>query len=364
MSNLLSALAAHRPREKAGSRTSARYEFQAHVAILKIIDLHEGGSDYRAIFDHFDDLLILNHPNNADRIRLYQIKGKGSGRWTTKAIAKVVAAEIPPRSIIGKMYQNLAVFGDAVDSIGFVSNVPFVMKLVDSTMTNEDHISIYGRDLHNDEHAIFNSALDADFPRTDRLPCDGLLLFERTSLGLRDQGIFVTGRLVSWLEKVGRSEGVPIRSLYQSLFQTVVEKTGVTSEFLDLEDLYAQKSLCRADIEKLLNRASGQPRFLQSWSIVERELARYEKTPIQMIKIKSACVRYLRARASRESAAMTFVSLFRSGLAAVSDLPSCTSLMEVVEAVYSNHSIDFEGCYCGDDLIGALVVEAYEVFDG
>jgi uncharacterized coiled-coil DUF342 family protein len=48
------------PREKSGSRTSSRFEFQANFSILKILDLQESGDDYRVLFDHFDDLTILN----------------------------------------------------------------------------------------------------------------------------------------------------------------------------------------------------------------------------------------------------------------------------------------------------------------
>src|ERR1700733_9246259 len=33
----------------------ARYGFQVHASILKMLDLHQTGNDYRAVFDHFDE---------------------------------------------------------------------------------------------------------------------------------------------------------------------------------------------------------------------------------------------------------------------------------------------------------------------
>ena len=65
-----------KPREKAGPRTGARYAFQAHVSLAKVLEIHETGVDYRAVFDHFDDLALLNGSNNPDEVEFFQIKGK------------------------------------------------------------------------------------------------------------------------------------------------------------------------------------------------------------------------------------------------------------------------------------------------
>jgi hypothetical protein len=61
MTTLASALVTAKPREKDGARTGARYAFQAHVSLAKVLELHQSDANYRAVFDHFDDLVILNH---------------------------------------------------------------------------------------------------------------------------------------------------------------------------------------------------------------------------------------------------------------------------------------------------------------
>jgi hypothetical protein len=123
---VLDALHKTKPREKAGARTAARFEFQANFSILKILDIHEAGDDYRAIFDHFDDLTILNSSSQPTCIDFFQIKGLSTGSWTIKRLVKEQTDKAPPRSIIGKMYKNAHDFAAHANSITFASNGMFM----------------------------------------------------------------------------------------------------------------------------------------------------------------------------------------------------------------------------------------------
>src|SRR5260221_13224022 len=92
-----------KPREKSGARVASRFEFQANYSILKILDLHEAGNDYRVLFDHFDDLTILEPSNEPTSIHFFQIKGRdGAQHWTIKQLVKENKESSAPRTIIGK----------------------------------------------------------------------------------------------------------------------------------------------------------------------------------------------------------------------------------------------------------------------
>ena len=86
MTNLLQALETTRPREKSGSWTSARYDFQRHIAILKLIDLHNQPGDYRIGFDYFDDLIVLDNSIKPTKISFIQVKTKMAGFWKMREI--------------------------------------------------------------------------------------------------------------------------------------------------------------------------------------------------------------------------------------------------------------------------------------
>jgi Cap4 dsDNA endonuclease len=148
----LESLHTRKPREKSGSRTSSRFEFQANFSILKLLDLHESGNDYRALFDHFDDLTILNSSDTPTRIKFYQIKGRDSGKhWTIKQLVKEDKAATSPKSVIGKMYKNASSFSQDTECTAFASNASYDFLLEDGTKTTPDNVTITGAQLHATE---------------------------------------------------------------------------------------------------------------------------------------------------------------------------------------------------------------------
>ncbi|MBK3664794.1 DUF4297 domain-containing protein [Bradyrhizobium diazoefficiens] len=137
---LATALVTARPREKSGPRTGARYAFQVHVCLAKVLEWHAAGSDYRAVFDHFDDLAILTGPDDPDKIAFFQIKGKQSKPWTAANLAKKEGES--PGTPVGKMYHHTTIFGSAVTRCTFLTNAIFSFTLADGTKTSSDHRNI------------------------------------------------------------------------------------------------------------------------------------------------------------------------------------------------------------------------------
>jgi hypothetical protein len=226
----LESLYTKKPREKSGARTSSRFEFQANFSILKILDLHESGDDYRVLFDHFDDLTILNSSDAPTRIKFYQIKGRDSGKhWTIKQLVKEEKAGASPKSIIGKMYKNASSFSREAECAAFASNASFDFLLQDGTRTTSDNTTIAGAQLHATELQAIDAVLEPDFPSPRNPACAGILLFERTNLPLQQQAIFVTGRLAEHLATFAGQEHLPIKALYDVLLQNVLARAGNTN---------------------------------------------------------------------------------------------------------------------------------------
>lgn len=90
-------------RENAGAQTRARYDFQAHIAMLKIFDLHEQANEYQVILDHFDDVVVVEKSASGDLIDFYQVKTKSGGQWSITALTRPKQGAPSPSSIVGKM---------------------------------------------------------------------------------------------------------------------------------------------------------------------------------------------------------------------------------------------------------------------
>ena len=114
MTNLLTAISSAKPREKSGASTMARYGFQVHASILKMLELHHSGDDYRAVFDHFDDLMVFDKSDLPENVDFYQIKSQSKGSWSLKDMTKKSGKGSPPVTFLGRLYQHMDSFGKMV----------------------------------------------------------------------------------------------------------------------------------------------------------------------------------------------------------------------------------------------------------
>jgi hypothetical protein len=316
MNNVVEALKAAKPREKAGARTVAHYGFQINASILKVLDLHEAGLDYRAAFDHFDDLMIFDKSTDPDRVGFYQIKSTTHGVVTIKDVVRPRGAGPKPRSYLGKMNHHMGKFADVVACLGFISNLSFAFKLADGSTSIPDHHVIRTIDLHASEIDLIKKTIkddcEADLP-------DGsdFLVFERTFLPLEKQDLHVKARLLEHFEQYeGGAEHVPLHALYNTLFRSAFAKTGITEEFVTLSAFYEHKTFCRGDVAAMFAKAASGHRFHDHWSAVQQELATLGMPSREVIALHNDCIRYISARSAGEPGAIGFTTAARNAILA------------------------------------------------
>ena len=360
MTKLVTALAVAKPREKAGARTGARYAFQTHYSLAKVLDLHESGEDYRAVFDHFDDLAILNASTDPTEINFYQIKGKQTGAWTAASLCSISGDT--PRTTVGKMYHHASAFDEAVTASVFVSNAPFDFTLADGTKTTIDHMVIGYSAVGLKDQARFAAALDLDFP-PPRLPNEASFIrFERTDIPLKGYDLFVKGRLVDFVE--GKN-GVAVGALYRTLVADIAAKANDTSECASPPEVYIHKSLCRADFEAVFKAAESRRSILDHWPVIDEELQAVGRSPIARIRIKTATVDYIRDRSKRTPDAVAFTSAARTAIDFVKDqLSASAGLVEAAALIGSVVPASATSQHDQTQLEAMFLTEAFEVLNG
>ncbi len=355
MTALLTAVASVKPREKSGAHTMARYGFQVHASILKILDLHRARADYRAVFDHFDDLMVFNKSDLPDEVGFFQIKSKNTGTWTLKEMIKKAGQGPAPVTFLGRLHHHMATFGQMVSCLGFVSNLAFKLKLTNGSATTADHHVIRATDLHAEEITTLKAAVARDSANPPIVDGTNLFVFERTGLGLMDQDSFVKGRLLEFVHERDDAEHVPIISLYDTLRGSVFTKTGVTQEFTATAEFYDRKTLCRADIEAMFSRATAGRRFHENWTVIQRDLVAVGMTTRQIISLHSSCIRYIKARSAGESGAIAFNTAVRHAiLVHQADVAACENVPAIAARLDHWVTVDYEHRH------GALYVEAFE----
>jgi Cap4 dsDNA endonuclease len=358
MTNLLTAVSSAKPREKAGANTMARYGFQVHASILKMLELHESGNDYRAVFDHFDDLMVFDKSDLPENVDFYQIKSQSEGSWSLKHMTRKQGNGSPPVTFIGRLHQHMGAFAQVITKLGFLSNMGFKLKLPDGTQTTQDHHTIKSTDLHSDEIELLKACIAKDAVGPPATDGSHLFTFERTPLSLNDQDTFVKGRLVEFVEDRGGSEHVPVISLYETLLGSVFNKTGVTQEFTTLAEFYDRKTLCRADIEAMFVRATAGRRFHESWSMIHSDLMAAGMTTRQILLLQNSCLRYMKARSAGEPLALEFNAAAQAAiLAHQADVAACDGLTEIAGRLEHWVQTDYE------HKEGAFYVESFEAMN-
>lgn len=360
MTALASAILAAQPREKAGARTSARFAFQVHASLAKLLELHEEGADYRALFDHFDDLTILVGSSEPTGLRFYQIKGREPGPWKTAHFCS--ASGDAPRTTIGKMYHHTIPFSGQVEAAIFLTNAPFEFALAAGGNSTPDHMVLVFPDLAPTAHAAFAKALEPDFP-SPRTPHEGdIIRFERTRVPLVGYDTFVKGRLIEMFSDL---PGSAIAPLCRALVTEIMAKSNDTTVCATIDDLYTRKGLCRSDVEHVLSEAQTHRNILGHWDSLDAEMKAAGRSLPARIKVRIAVTNYLRDRSKRMPATFALHSaLKRAAASAACIVSGAATLCEAADQLEGLMDPNLEAAYDDATWEAALLVEAFDAMNG
>ncbi|OAE96760.1 hypothetical protein AYJ54_36385 [Bradyrhizobium centrolobii] len=360
MTALTTALVTAKPREKAGSRTGSRYAFQAHVSLAKMLELRRSGADFRAIFDHFDDLAILTPSKCPDQVEFFQIKGKQQGSWTAASLCKV--DDEVPRTIVGKMYHHTQTIGASVAGCVFLTNASFGLTLADGTKTGIDHTKIFYASLGSEDKTRFAAALENDFPSPRSPAEDEVFSFERTIVPVTGYDLVLKGLLVDAVEN---KEGVVVAALYRTLIQDITSRANDTTVCLNLSDVFTHKSLGCEEMDQILAAAEKRRGILDVWKTVDEELKDAGRTPMERIKGQTAVVNYLRDRSMRKRQAETLAQeVYGASQLISARVRTCDNLLAAADLIRTSLPSSLVSQYEQLTIEAAILVELYESFNG
>lgn len=310
MVSVLEALMTTAPREVSGAWTSAFYDLQKNVSLLLLIELHQSGNEFRMLFDHHDDILVLNHPDNPTCFATYQVKVKDDP-WLVSDVAKKRSKTVP-KSIISKMYDHVHQFQAAVSSITLATNAGFSFELADGSTSGIAHSTLTASQLSAAEQAKLNSAVSRDFPAPWQ-PYLERTKFLRFGLPVVNQDQQVKGRLIELFEALGGGEGVPIKALYDHLFAEVARKSRPTTA-TTVEGFCKEKSIDSGQIGQLFGEAMTGKRLDVHWQGIQAELAAAGMDVQGLIRMRKLCFNYVCARAAGKPQAVRFAALLTNVL--------------------------------------------------
>ncbi len=358
--SLMTVLHGTKPREIAGSRTAGRYGYQANIGILKLIELVPTEQDFCLVFDYFDDLAVLDHPDSPTSIQLYQVKTKDTGEWTISSLCKF-EGKTKPRSIVSRLYAHAETFGACLGETGIISNAPYAVEMAAGGTSSGSRHRIASTDMSGAEHTKIIESIAKDYPTSIASFWLPKLVLIRAPLGVHNHEATIKGLLNEYLEAAGIADDMSLSAVYGALHANISQKMGFAQEGLSLSDLLARKSLSRQHFFDLLRHAARRPKNIVAvWDTIERDLVNDGRGSADIIRLRTCAVQYQQQRSSRQPQAHNLRSMADAWAKQnVNFVETCSTITGIATAMLAG--IDNHCGYTPIQAYAAFIVEAYEV---
>ena len=258
------------PREKAGSTSSSRFDFQKDWGICKLIEYHQTNSDYVIVFDWHEDLIIMDSEHNPTKISFYQIKGKQSGNWSLNDLIKSEKDKNgnPLLSIIGKLYDCKAKHDLETSSLNFVSNARFKVNLNDkSSSLGKNEICII--ELTPEDKSKISTKLKLEHSIASEPIYENLTFLKVLDLSLDDSKNHTQGKITTFFDSVYPGKKFNAPTVYRMLFDEVKRRSNYNKEIHTYQDLLSNKAIGKSEFEKIINATGISKDYDEIWKRAE-----------------------------------------------------------------------------------------------
>ena len=266
------------PREKSGSKTSGRYDFQKNWTICKIIDLHAAQKNYLVICDYHEDVLIFDDIGDQNKASFVQVKTDENKSWTVTRLLKKVKG----KSIIGKLLSNCDLGLEGIDGLIIASNAEFEFTNVTCKPKEELPFSALPE---VDAQKIIKS-VKGELGDKFSEEMSSLLIFSCSALSLQDNSTHTKGILAEFIEKRLPNRTFSVTPIYRTLFDEVRRKTSDDSTCSDFDTFVSKKGITRSLLEDSLALLASNQTSESTWQTVVGSLAQEGFAPLALNRIR------------------------------------------------------------------------------
>lgn len=254
-------------RETSGARTFAKYQYQYHWALCRIIDAQKQRREYALFMELHEDVILSDSLDaEAAQFEFSQVKNVGKPRYTLKALTKKKASG---ESILGKLVSSAASkpFSHRVSKISLVASCGFKLANIENAL-NLEVISV--GDLERDALSQLSTALQEEVGSE----CPECLEFVVPDLGVANQQDATIGRVARLVTELFPDAHCNPNYIYRSLIDDLYRKGTVEYDFKDWDDLLARKALTSEQVSRTISSyvQAGDRRIRDDASNIARAL--------------------------------------------------------------------------------------------
>lgn len=260
MEKIESELLRHKPREKSGSSSANRFDYQKDWALCKLLQVHTKEIEYILLLEYHDDVVLITKDNNNDEIEFYQIKTKGDTHWT---LSSLISNDKKEMSIISKMYDNINKFKKNAKKAVFVSNVYCDLDLKSKNKPKDlENFSL--KDLEEDKKSKMILKIKDELKLND--VDEEKIEFEVSKLHIKDSELGTRGQLSKFLESIGINY-YNIDAVYKALSGELKQKNNYENDIT--ENLFEKKGIGRSQMDKYIYEIKSVYSNVITWEMMK-----------------------------------------------------------------------------------------------
>ncbi len=283
-----------KPRDNSGSRSANRFDYQKNWALCKLLELHLENKDYLLIFEHHDDIIILDSEVNPQKVEFYQVKTKDHSEWTLNDLIysyKAKQNKIP--SILSKMYINKLNFPSNTESMNLVSNQKFNIKLKKSKGTSNNKNNICILDVDSVEVKKIVENLKNDLELTEDPKFDDITFLNVSNMGIHSPDSYAMGEIVRFLDKIDPHGKHNVATIYRALLDEIRIRNNYEWEVVKLSELIEKKSISSRYFSGMISSICRKCDLDEIWANnINSRLQNEGETIPKAIKIREQWKRY------------------------------------------------------------------------
>jgi hypothetical protein len=256
-------------REKSGSTTFSKYEYQYHWALCKVIDSQMDNGEYALFMELHEDVVIANSLDvNIARFEFNQVKNISTPKYNIDNITKIKKGE--KNSVIGKLIQSASdkAFSTKIDHINLVASCNFDLGLNSEL---ELEIITIG-DLHQDSIDKLKAAVLSEIGNSE-LPAN--IRFIVPKLHIQEQQGQVIGKVAELVEYLFPNSYCNSVNIYRALIDELHRKGCVTYDYTKWDELLNNKALTSEKVIRTIQTHTsvhGNEQIMRDFNSIASEL--------------------------------------------------------------------------------------------
>ena len=207
---------------------------------------------------------------------MYQIKTRsaGKGNWTIPALIKPKIVEDGKNlnSMLGKLYINKLNFSNETESLNFVSNKTYNIKLPNKkNIKDSSQVLIPFSAICPTEKKKVEEGLKKEMNVTECVDVFDNTFLHITPLSLTESKEHAIGKSSQLLKEMGHYKIDP-DLFYKYLYGEIELRNDYEMQFHSLEDFIKNKSLAKSTVQSILNHLTPKDDLSEAWKRLNEEL--------------------------------------------------------------------------------------------